>query len=184
MKNLWKYVLVALFVTGVVNAGAIKTWVNGDALNANDLNSNFSHIHNLMVGGHGARLVDADVSPNAAIKLSKISGTARIPAGVAIVAGAGVGTDCVADPCGTFNSDAVIAANWVGTGDYILTAAPGSFSGSGTFTVVVTPMSGTGPICVAGQLAVNQFTVKCYAVTAPGTLVAADSSFSVAFWNP
>lgn len=63
----------------LVLAGAIKIWQSGENINVADLNSNFAHIHNLMVGGHGGRLVDADVSASANIASSKLAGGKGIP---------------------------------------------------------------------------------------------------------
>lgn len=60
-------------ITGSVEGAAIKTWGSGETLTSTDLNANFQHIHNNMVGGHGGRLVDADVSNTAAIKSSKLA---------------------------------------------------------------------------------------------------------------
>lgn len=71
---------LAMFLFGLLVAGApaiagtIKTWASNSVVTAADLNANFQHIHGLMVGGHGARLVDADVAANAAIQASKITG--------------------------------------------------------------------------------------------------------------
>lgn len=68
-----KIVLVTVaIVSTLAFAGAIKTWNNGDTLSAADITANFQHIHNSMVGGHGARLVDADVSATANISASKL----------------------------------------------------------------------------------------------------------------
>lgn len=61
------------------SGGAIKVWSNGDNLNAADLNANFAHIHNSMIGAHGARLVDSDVSATAALSSSKFSDYRMIP---------------------------------------------------------------------------------------------------------
>lgn len=67
--------LIAFAVACVsANAGTIKVWASNSVITAADLNANFQHIHSLMVGGHGARLVDADVSPTAAIRFEKIAG--------------------------------------------------------------------------------------------------------------
>ncbi len=78
MKKFLKYcsaVLLAMMILDLTAwAGQIITFSNGDTISASSLNSNFQHIHNLMVGGHGARLVDADVSASAAIAQSKIAG--------------------------------------------------------------------------------------------------------------
>ncbi len=76
MKRHKASILFILLVATVATAGAIKVWSTNETLRSADLNSNFSHIHSLMVGGHGARLVNADVAANAAISISKINVTA------------------------------------------------------------------------------------------------------------
>ena len=69
--------ILALLAT-LAGAGAIKSWSSGATLNSIDLNNNFAHMHNVMVGGHGARLVDADVSASANIALFKLAITAAL----------------------------------------------------------------------------------------------------------
>lgn len=70
LKTAFPWLLLGL----VACAGTIKVWSSNSVITAADLNANFNHIHSLMVGGHGARLVDADVSPTAAIAVTKIAG--------------------------------------------------------------------------------------------------------------
>lgn len=82
--------LVAL----VALAGPIKTWSAGEVIAASDLNANFQHIHNLMVGGHGARLVNGDVSASAAISHSKLATPALIPKAMG-----GIYTPCDGGTC-------------------------------------------------------------------------------------
>jgi hypothetical protein len=85
------YLLPLLLIPALAYASSIKTWVNGEKVNAADLNTNFSHIHNNMVGGHGGRLVDADVASNAAIASNKLAAYPLLPrafARVGLTAGA------------------------------------------------------------------------------------------------
>ena len=85
--NKWKYAVLPILVAAAVAlAGPIKVWSGGEVLTAGDINANFSHIHNLMVGGHGARLVNADVSPTAAIALSKLATPVLLPKAAAQLA--------------------------------------------------------------------------------------------------
>lgn len=74
MKKMLPALAVALVLSFIAWGNPIKTWIPGDIITAADLNSALGHIHTTMVGGHGARLVNADVASNAAISLSKISG--------------------------------------------------------------------------------------------------------------
>ena len=80
MKKLAPAVVVAALLSFVAFANPIKTWLAGDVITAADLNSALGHIHNTMVGAHGPRLVNADVSASAAISLSKIQYGDRAPA--------------------------------------------------------------------------------------------------------
>lgn len=75
-------VAAILLIAMVAMAGPIKTWSSGEVITASDLNANFQHIHNLMVGGHGARLVNADVNASAAIAHSKLATPTLIPKAV------------------------------------------------------------------------------------------------------
>lgn len=96
MKKHYGVVLLVAMAAGWAGASAIKTWSNGELLSAGDLNANFQHIHNLMVGGHGARLVNADVSTGAAIAHSKLATPAVLPkawTGFVTLCGAGVCTE-------------------------------------------------------------------------------------------
>jgi hypothetical protein len=78
----WLPLIVSLLIVGAVTFGSsIKSWASGEALTASDLNANFSHIHTTMVGGHGARLVNADVSATASISHSKMETPALLPKG-------------------------------------------------------------------------------------------------------
>jgi hypothetical protein len=71
--------IVALAVPLLAAAGAIATFQDGYSLKAQDLNTNFQHIHSTMVGGHGARLVNSDVSANAGISHSKLATPQLVP---------------------------------------------------------------------------------------------------------
>lgn len=81
-KFLQKYglfIVAILIVVSPAIAGTIHTFANGEALTAANLNQPLQHIHNTMVGGHGARLVDADVSASAAITHSKLKTPSLVP---------------------------------------------------------------------------------------------------------
>lgn len=92
-----RWLLPFLLFAGLTTAATIRTFVSGDIITAADLNANFSHIHNLMVGGHGARLVNADVSANAVIAHSKMATPGVLPKAIFII-GSGV-TPCSAGTC-------------------------------------------------------------------------------------
>src|SRR5687767_8565450 len=51
--------------SGERTKGAIKSWSTGETIGNAEMNANFTHIHTNMVGGHGGRLTDIDVSASA-----------------------------------------------------------------------------------------------------------------------
>jgi hypothetical protein len=110
-------VFIMSVIAGSVMAGAIHTWAAGDQLNSADLNANFQHIHNNMVGGHGARLVDADVSASAAIASSKLAAYRYVPVAWANM---GVGA-CTSGTCSIDSSAGVTSIAKTGTGVYRVT---------------------------------------------------------------
>lgn len=96
--------------------GSIKSWSNSDRVTAADLNANFLHIHAQMVGGHGARLVDSDVSASAAIAASKLAPYRLIPR-----AWAHVDTSCTSTPCTITTSINVTSISRTAAGNYTVT---------------------------------------------------------------
>lgn len=132
--------------------GAIKSWSSGETLRSTDLNANFSHIHGLMVGGHGARLVDADVSSSAALSHSKLATPALVPK-----AWARINANC-AFPC----SETITA----GSGVSVI-----SHTATGVWTVTWTTARPTSPY---GVLVGHHGPARtdCYSDTFSTTLVA------------
>lgn len=173
--------LVAL----VALAGPIKTWSAGEVITANDLNANFQHIHNLMVGGHGARLVNGDVSASAAISHSKLATPALIPKAMG-----GIYTPCDGGTC-TWNVNSGFTSTITrgSIGQYTL-----SFSSSranANYVPVVTPVGDginsptkihCGPV---PTFAVGSFGVHC-GLDVPdggGAIGFADMPFSVVVFD-
>lgn len=120
MKKLLIVIAVSLLGFAAANATAIKTWTT-EVLRYQDLNSNFSHLHDNMVGGHGARLVNADVSTSAAIAHTKLATPALIPKawGVVGLTGACSGAAAAGTPCTVDASSGVTAVKSNGTtGEY------------------------------------------------------------------
>ncbi len=72
-------IILMLGLPALALAGVIKVWASGDRLTSADLNANFAYIINHMVGGQGAKLVDADVSSTAAIAHSKLQYPKLLP---------------------------------------------------------------------------------------------------------
>lgn len=163
---------ILLLATTLATAGAIKTWASGATLNSADLNNNFAHIHNAMVGGHGARLVDADVSGSAAIALSKIAGISAIilPKAWAHVslAASGCNTGAYPDAC-DFTGSGVTGISNTALGVYTVTLS--TTPANAAFAVVVNPVTAGGTFdrtCIPGDFAAAapQFTIKCFDLAA------------------
>lgn len=169
MRN-FKLAFFALFISVGVWAGTIHTWSNGDTLSASDLNSNFQHIHNAMVGGHGARLVDADVSTSAAIGYSKIQngrGIARAWARVGPSA-------CTAGTCTLNSSMNVTSITFTSTGVYDLTLNYTATNSS--YAAIAQAELSTG-FCQAIPTSTTHVTISC--LETDGTPAAINQPFDV-----
>jgi hypothetical protein len=173
VKFLKRYgvVIVAACLVAVVSyGGSIKVWV-AEALRYVDLNANFAHIHNTMVGGHGARLVDADVSASAAIAHSKLATPALVPKAWVQVA------SCASNPCTIVVSSRVTSVNRTGAGVYNVDL---SYTPPNTaFSVQITPQDATAARhCVLSDTSASSTdSVEFNCFDAAGA--AADSGFGV-----
>lgn len=115
-------IIAALLLAPWAVAGAIHSWSTGEYITATDLNAALTHIHNTMVGGHGPRLINADVSTSAAIAHSKLATPGLVAkAWVALSATcvtSGAGAACTAvDSSGT----AVVTSTGATDGEYTVT---------------------------------------------------------------
>lgn len=114
MKKLAAFVV--MFVAGLAISGPIHVWTSGEYINSVDLNANMAHLHNNMVGGHGPRLTNSDVSGSAAIAHSKLATPALLPkAWVSLTA------TCTAGTCVSVDSNTVTGVAFVSTGVYTVT---------------------------------------------------------------
>lgn len=156
----------------MVESGAIKTWDTTSKVTASDLNGNFQHIHNNMVGGHGARLLDADVSATAAIASSKLAGYRYIPVVWSTVIGS-----CTATPCTVAATVGVTGITRTSAGIYTVTFSPARLNTN--FAVLVTPVTCNAGncSCTAVPLSTSTHSVVCTR-TDTGTNAAVDASFS------
>ena len=156
-----KYAPVALAMflfAGLTVAGAIKTWGSGDTLLSSDLNGNFQHIHNVMVGGHGARLVNADVSNSAAIRYSKMQTPVVVPRIFGVI---NCTTSCtLLHATTTYLSGYTISPTIGGTAGTTITVNFTSPLADATYWPVVTRV---------GVQAGATEPVVCYVSAAPGT---------------
>ncbi len=174
MKRFLPVIAAGLLVAGVALAGSIKNWSNGETIRATDLNGNFNHIHNTMVGGHGARLVDADVSPSASIAHTKLATPSLVPKAWALVS-----TVCTASPCTIAAGSGITSITRSSTGFYVATFT--SARANATYSVLISVHSASGDINCSVPIAgptTTFFNINCRDVNAsPAT--DADSNFSV-----
>ncbi len=158
-KNIAGFILAAVLIAGLANAAAIKVWVSGELLRYTDLNANFAHIHNLMVGGHGARLVNADVSTTAAIAHSKLAVPALVPKAFAAVF-----STCAAGTCTIDSSSRVTSITWAAAGQYLITLAYTPVNAS--FAAITGPLqSNTECYPSTVQTAAPQITMQCRTIS-------------------
>lgn len=174
-KNSYIRIVVfsALIVSAFAVAGGIKTWANGDTLSATDLNANFQHIHNSMVGGHGGRLLDADVNASANISYSKIQNGRGIARAWGEVSATGV---CPAAPT-VSESMNVTSVTCAATGAYTVTL--GYTATDAEFAVIVSSMQST-TICHGVSTSTTTVAINCVDLDTPA---ATDSTFSFVIYD-
>ena len=189
----WIPLAVAIAVSaGIAVAGSIKVWNSGDFVLASDLNANFAHIHNTMVGGHGARLVDSDVSANANIATTKLAGAALVAKMTLLVGVAGGGgsspTECAGGALASctvlrdVGLTASVAHSPAANGEYYVTF--GVARPTSNYTAVVTGVKNSAAVVSCGI--VNQtttvITVQCWKMSATvGTLT--DAAFTIVLFD-
>ncbi len=177
MKRALPFFVAAFLFAAFAWGGAIKTWSSNDTLTSADLNANFQHIHNLMVGGHGARLVDADVSASAAIAQSKISGLNHMAAkawtNLPTTNSCNIGS--YSTNCGTLYGSGVtsIIQTAIGTYSVTLSYTPTDIHYAVIATVVEVG-GAQGRVCTVDDLNTSapQFTLRCFDLATPGAAVA------------
>jgi hypothetical protein len=153
-------------------AGSINTFSTGETISASAMNANFNHIHNSMVGGHGARLVNADVSNSAAIAHSKLAEPAKIPK----VYGGRL-TACGSASCNLdLYSGLAQAFSRTATGEYTLTVSPARADAS--YMPFVVAYSTNAVSCNTYLTGTNATTLKIICANVI-TNVAEDSGFTV-----
>jgi len=156
MKKYLPHLLLALLFAAYANAGSLYSWSSGETLSASQLNANFAHIHNNMVGGHGARLVDADVSASAAISRTKLQYYGSLPVAAAKV-GSGT-TACSSGTCTLGDSTNVTSVVRNSSGNYTITWAVNF--GDTEYIVLVTSGGGAAD-CYALPASATTATVIC-----------------------
>jgi hypothetical protein len=149
---------------GLALASAIKVWTTGETLRSADLNAVLAHIHNNMVGAHGARLTNADVNASAAIAHSKLQTPALIPKAWAIVHDACSVT--VGDPCSIVDSSGVTSVVRNGAGAYTVTLS--TTPSSVNYGILLTSRTSASVVCyVTGTPTAATFTFACISMSVP-----------------
>lgn len=148
---------VVIAYTGPTIASTIKTWSNGSTLTAADLNANFQHIHSTMVGGHGAKLVDADVSGSAAIAYTKLSANPAWPKAATSVLSSCTVADAGCTVAVNVGSVVTNVTHKVAVGTYLV-----SFSSrtNGVYTPIAQSHS-SSVFCVTHSFSATDFVVEC-----------------------
>lgn len=172
LKRYAPFLLAGLIFGGIAGASSIKVWVAGETLSVADLNSNFAHIHNLMVGGHGGRLMNADVNASAAIAHSKLATPALVPKAFAAQEAVCDGGTCV--PAVESRMGNVTRT---GTGVYTVAISPSLVNTD--YAVIVTPKgcAAANSTCACRDSAhnTNGVEIACYDMAGTAT----DAAFSV-----
>lgn len=188
VAGFWVVILVA---SALAYASTIKVWSSGEALRPSDLNDNFAHIHNLMVGGHGARLVNADVSASAAIAQSKIANSDRFSDGWAFVA-----ASCTSASCTIAASSTSLFSGIARSSEGIYTATFASARVDANYAINVTPQCSfsafnSGVACNVVAQTTTAFTFHCYETSwfayggsaTDGGTPQADCGFSISYFD-
>lgn len=165
MKKLW--FAIGILIASVAAAGTIKTFVNGETLTAADLNAVLQHIHGTMVGGHGARLVNADVNASAAIAHSKLATPALVPKAWAQIA-----PSCGASPCASPSGFGVASITRTSAGLYTVTWT--TIRPNDSYVCFANGGNVDGP-CRCGARVTSSVTVECF----NNAGVATDAGFDI-----
>ena len=167
-RNILTVAVISLVLGAYAYAGSINTFATGETISASALNANFNHIHNTMVGGHGARLVNSDVSTSAAISHSKLATPALLPKAWAYVSACTTGTCTLAASSGITS---ITAGGTDGTYTVVLPARSDTNYGFLVFPIGVVDM-----VCFGEPvISTSQFSFDCE--THAG--VATDTGFTV-----
>lgn len=172
MKKYLPLLAAGIFAAALAFAGPIVTWSSGDTITANDLSANFTHIHATMVGAHGPRLVNSDVSATAAISHSKLATPSLIPKAWGTINAYSDGGISVAASSG------VSSAAYSGTGQYTVNLS--TARSNAVYGVVVSAQTGGSGHCGYDSRTTSSFTVQCILVPVDGG-VAALSDFPFSF---
>lgn len=155
-------------VCGLAYAAHLHTFSSNEALTASKLNANFAHLEASAARNHGAVIVNADISANAAIAHSKLQVPGLMPKAWAVVNNCTTATCTVPEASSRISGVTRSAA-----GTYTVSFSPAL--GDVDYAVSLTHMSGTaGRFCSVTTYGTTSFGVLCYNV--PGAALV-DSGF-------
>lgn len=166
-------ILVLAIAAAAVVASPLKTWVVGETLTYSDINANFAHIHGLMVGGHGPRLVNADVSSSAAISHAKLATPALVPKIWGMVACSGSCSATEQSPTST--AGGISSITYTSAGVYVVNFAA-RFDAN--FAVIVNSTTSASADAVCHGWPASNATAAIRCITA-STGAALESNFSI-----
>lgn len=171
MERLKQYAAAALavllFATPALS-GSIKTWANGEYITASDLNAALAHLHTNLGHGHGAVVVNADISANAGIAHTKMATPALLPKMWATMGASA----CSSSPCTLSDSSVITSITRSGTGVY---SATFTARADASYAVFVT--SNTSAVdCYVGTRSTTAAAVSCFDSATGATPT--DASFS------
>ena len=168
MKTRLWLLAAAFFAFGVV-ASPIHVFNSGDAMTSSDINANFSHIHSTMVGGHGPKLVNADVNASAAIAHTKLATPALLPK----LWWSGT-TACAATPCASADSSGFGTVTRSAAGTYLANFSVTRIDAN--YGIWITTLASGQTNCIPTSRNAGSVQIGCVNTS---TGAATDASFSI-----
>lgn len=172
MERLKQYLAALLAVALVATpalSGSIKVWSNGEYITATDLNAALAHLHANLGHGHGAIIVNSDVSASAGIAHTKMATPALLPKLWSTMGAAA----CGASPCTLTDWSVITSVTRSGAGVYVA-----NFTARANASYAVFVTSNTNAVdCYVGTRTTTTAAVSCFD-SATGA-VPTDASFSL-----
>ena len=151
-RNFLISILIALVVTGVANAGAIKTW-STEVLLSSDLNATFEHIHGALRGGSHTLITNADLSASAAIAHTKMATPGLLSKGWASLSAV-----CAAGTCAQAEASGIaFTITFVSDGLYNVAFAARTDAAYAAFATALT----VDHYCTVHTQSTSAFRVEC-----------------------
>ncbi|UOF79738.1 hypothetical protein [Caudoviricetes sp.] len=163
------YGLLALLLAVNAFGGSVKTWSAGEFITANDLNAALTHLHTNLGHGHGAVIINSDVSASAGIAHSKLATPALVPKAFGFIS-------CSPSVCSSDEVYGIASTAYTSAGVYVVTLS--AVRANTSFTVLVSSVSTASAdvACHGWVLTTNTLAIRC--ITA-STGAAVDSNFNI-----